>query len=201
MDDEHPSVPRDLLFRILALLAPNDLALSGRLACKDAAQHFQRPQHCTAFLGQPLPSHVSALVSSSLSSVPTPTTAATATESFPDASSWFLTSTEEALRQLTFRRKLLLLSRATASGCEANVELACQLLQPHVFPEVLQSNFCHTVLQRGRSPQDPAPDVGSVAVPLGTFFQKLLPLRRVPSGLSDIAVGKLLSTCQGTSGT
>ncbi len=164
--------PSDPLLRILALLPPNDLALSGRLACKDAAQHFQGPQHCTAFLGQPLPSHVSAVgtaqsTSEASSSPSTPTPAATATATAPATETWLQASTHDELRQLTFRRKLLLLSRAAASGCETNVELAWQLLQPHVFPEVLQSDYCCTLLQRGQSSGDPAPDVGSVAVASG----------------------------------
>ncbi len=175
-----PCLPRDLILRILALLPPNDLALSGRLACKDAAQRFQGPQHCTAFLDQPLPCHVSAMSPS----LRTPTTASAATARVSDNMSWYQTGAEDALRQLTFRRKLLLLSRAAASGCEANVEFAWHLLQQHVFPEVLQSNHSRILLQRGQSPGGPAPDVGSIAVASG--LAHLLPslAQRCP-GLLD----------------
>ncbi len=185
-----PPFPRDLLLRILALLPPNDLALSGRLACKDAAQRFQGPQHCTACLGQPLPSYVAAVgtidVSPSHAKLPTPTSATTAITSAPDTRLWFQTSAEEALRQLTFRQKLLLLRRAAASGCEANVEFAWQLLQPHVFPEVLQSSYCHILLQRGPQPRGPAPDVGSVAIASGLAHMLPSLAQRCP-GLLDPA--------------
>ncbi len=183
-----PCLPRELLLRILALLPPNDLVLSGRLTFKEAAQHFQGPQHCTLFLGQPLPSHVSAVSAPDASSSPslrTPTTIVTATAFVSDTRwSWLQTGAEEAVRRLTFRRKLLLLSRAAASGCEANVELAWHLLQQHVFPEVLQSNHSRILLQRGQSPGGPAPDVGSIAVASG--LAHLLPslAQRCP-GLLD----------------
>ncbi len=106
-----PALPQELRLHILSLLPPNDLALGGRLSCKDAAQHSSQPHHCTVSLEQPLPG-------------------------------WVVGSRQEgaeaALRQLTFLHKLCLLSRAAGSSCEANVEFVLQLLQPHLFPELLQ---------------------------------------------------------------
>ncbi len=109
-----PELSADLRLCIISLLPLNDLALSGRLACKDAAQHFSQPPQRTACPSQPLPAH-----------------AATAP--------WCVEGAQAALRKLPFVRKLLLIIWAAASGCEANVEFAWELLQPHVFPELLQT--------------------------------------------------------------
>ncbi len=110
-----PHLPPELRLRILSLLPPNEMALSGRLACKDAAQHFSQPPQRTACPSQPLPGHAVTTL-------------------------WCVEGAQAALRELPFVRKLLLLSRAAASGCEASVELAWQLLQPHVLPELLQTD-------------------------------------------------------------
>ncbi len=159
--DGHPvsGLPPELFLRTLALLPPHDLAISGRLSCKAAAQPFSEPHHRTLYIDQPLPSHA----------VTTTTTTAVQTASNTSVtctSPGLLLSGEAAMQELTFRRKLLLLSRAAASGCTANVEYAWQLLQPHVFPELLQSSrYCRTVQQQDRGA--PVPDVGSDAVASG----------------------------------
>ncbi len=114
----------DVFLHLQLLLPPNALALDGRLICKDAAQRLVEPPQRTACISQPLPGHVHA-----------------ATEG--TVPPWWLEGAQAALRELTFRRKLLLLSRAAASGCEANVEFALQLLQPHVFQELLHTD-CYT---------------------------------------------------------
>ncbi len=116
----------DLSLRVLSLLPPNALALDGRLSCKAAAQHYSAPHHRTACIRQPLPDHAAA------AAVPP----------------WWLEGAQGGLREVTFRRKLLLLSRAAASGCEANVEFALQLLQPHAFPELLHTDHYQCVLQQ-----------------------------------------------------
>ncbi len=74
-------LPLELRLRILSLLPPNDLALSGRLSCKEAAQRFAEPQQRTASCRQPLPCHVLSSPS-------------------------FMESAAGAMRQLTFRQKL-----------------------------------------------------------------------------------------------
>ncbi len=107
----HRQLPHDLFVRVLQLLPPNEVALSGRLACKDAAQHLHLPHHCTVLFSQPLPPH--------------------AASSPPLAA-------QQAIRQLSFRRKLWLLSTAASSGCVTNLALAWQLLHPSLFPELLQ---------------------------------------------------------------
>ncbi len=82
-----------------------------------------------------------------------------------------------ALQHLPFRCKLKTLSRAAESGCEANVELAWQLLQPHVFPELLQTSHYNDF-------SHPARDVGSAAVSSG--LAHLLPsLEQRCPGLLD----------------
>ncbi len=55
--DVHPSfdLPSELRLRVLSLLPPNELALGGRLACKDAAERFSQPHHRTVHLNQQLP--------------------------------------------------------------------------------------------------------------------------------------------------
>lgn len=180
-----PCLPRDLILRILALLPPNDLALSGRLAFKAAAQQFAQPHQRTACISQPLPSHAvtntttvttttttststacatstshtgATTVSASRTTTATTTTTRTTTTCFGD-------SAEAALKQLALRQKLLSFIRAAASGCEVNVELAWHLLLPHVFPELLLTDHYRSLLDSDQS--DPAPDVGSTAVVSG----------------------------------
>ncbi len=156
-------LPPELRLHVLSLLPPNDLALGGRLSCKDAAQRFSETHHRTAHLRQPLPSHV-------------------ATGEAPTAN-LCVEAAQTALRELTLRRKLLLISTAAASGCEANVEFAWQLLQPHVFPELLQTDRYLPSLTRCRTGRR-VPDVGSAAVASG--LAHLLPslAQRCP-GLLD----------------
>ncbi len=160
-----PFLPHDLLLHVLSLLPPNDLALGGRLSCKEAAQRFSEPHHRTARLSQPLPGHV----------------APTATDT--TAANWCISHAQAALRELTLRRKLLLLCAAAASGCEANVEFALELLQPHVFSELLQTEYYLEFLQRWTEMQR-APDAGSAVVAGG--LAHLLPslAQRCP-GLLD----------------
>ncbi len=162
-----PGLPSELFLRVLALLPPHDLALSGRLSCKEAAQRFSEPHHRTLCIDQPLPSHVVTTATTTITAVRTASNTTTTTvASVTSTSPGLLLSAEAAMQELTFRRKLLLLSRAAASGCTANVEYAWQLLQPHVFPELLQSSrYCRTVQQQDRGA--PVPDVGSDAVASG----------------------------------
>ncbi len=150
--------PPELRLRIISYLAHNDLALAGRLSCREAAQRFSEPHHRTAQLIQPLPGHV----------VDT---------------AWCLEVAQAAMKQLNLRQKLHMLSTAAASGCEANVEFAWQLLQPHVFPELLRTDHYQPyVLQPYASER--WPDLGSAAVVSG--LARLLPLlaQRCP-GLLD----------------
>ncbi len=105
-------LPAALQLHILSFLPPNERALSGRLASPHIADALSGPEHCTAFLSQPLPPHA----------VP-----------------WVLEAGQQHVRRLPFRRKLLLLlCTAAASGSEANLEVALALLRPSVFPDVLQ---------------------------------------------------------------
>ncbi len=48
-------LPTALQLHILYLLPPNERALSGRLVSPEARDGLTGPQHCTAFLSQPLP--------------------------------------------------------------------------------------------------------------------------------------------------
>ncbi len=179
-----PHLPPELRLHIISLLPPNEVALSGRLACKDAAQHFSQPPQRTACPSQPLPGH-----------------AATAP--------WCVEGAQAALRELPFFRKLLLLSRAAGSGCEANVELAWQLLQPHVVPELLQTDHYWELLRGHRTTiarlsssvevfcffsRYTINDVGSAAVAAGAVH--LLPFleQRCP-GLLDLQ-GALITAAQ-----
>ncbi len=105
-------LPPALQVHVLSFLPPNDLALSGRLVSTDAADALNKPQHCTASLSQPLPPH---------------------TVAWAQSGCW-----QQHVRQLTFLQKLQLLCTAAASGSEVNLEVAWALLQPSVFPELLQ---------------------------------------------------------------
>ncbi len=146
----------ELRLRILSLLPPNDLALSGRLSCKEAAQHFAEPQYLTARLSVPLPEHAAI----------TP---------------WCVEAAEGMTRQLSFIHKLQLPCCAAASGCKGNVEFALQLLQPHVFPELLHTDHYRNL---GQPRHGPVPDMGSPAVASG--LAHLLPsLEQRCPGLVD----------------
>ncbi len=151
----------ELRLRILSLLPPNDLALSGRLSWKKAAQHFTEPQHRTARLSLPLPCHV--LLTQA-----------------------YMESAAGAMQQLTFQQKLNMPGWAATSSCEANVEFALQLLQPHVFPELLHTAhyrnlpWFHTRMDLPYR----TPDVGFPAVASG--LARLLPsLEQRCPGLMD----------------
>ncbi len=107
-------LPPALQLHVLSFLPPNDRALSGRLVSPDAAAGLSEPQHCTAFLSQPLPPHA----------VP-----------------WAVEAGQQHVRQLPFRHKLQLLCTAAASGSEVNLEVALALLQPSVFPGMLEGQW------------------------------------------------------------
>ncbi len=119
---------------ILSFLPPNDRAINGRLACRDAADGLSGPQLCTASLSQPLPPH---------------------------ATPWAVEAGQQHMRQLPFRHKLQLLCRAAASGSEVNLEVALALLQPSIFPEVLQTH------NSSWASQDSRPDPGKAAIKAG----------------------------------
>ncbi len=107
------SLPSALMLYCLEFLPPNELACSGRLAFKDAAQRFSSPAHRTAHVSQVLPDHV--------------------------ATTWpaLQGNAHAALRLLTFLGKLHLLSRAAATGSETNMHVVWQLVRPGLFPELL----------------------------------------------------------------
>ncbi len=109
-------LPGDVLLCILQLLPPNDLACSGRLINKSAAQHLSSKPYCTMALDEPLPPHTS--------SVPCWTAAA-----------------QSALRRVSFARKLALLQAAAASGSKTNLALAWQLICPSLFPELVSWGY------------------------------------------------------------
>ncbi len=106
------TLPSAIMLHCLELLSPNELACSGRLAFKDAAQHFSSPAHCTVHLSQPLPDHVA--------------------DSWPALEGNAVTS----LYYMTFRQKLHRMSTAATSGCVANMRVAWQLVQHCVFPDL-----------------------------------------------------------------
>ncbi len=131
------SLPHELRLHVLSFLPPNDLALCGRLSCKEAAQRFSEPRQRTAqVFSEPLLGHTATVT-------------------------WDAKGAEAAMKQLTFRQKLHLMSRAAATGCAANVEVMWQLLQPHIFPGV---HYTDRSIQYGDSA---VPDLGSAAVSSG----------------------------------
>ncbi len=167
------TLPLDLRLRIMAMLPPNVRALGARLACKAPARTLSDPQHRTARISQPLPGYV------------------VGRNRWPDAGAGqqsaaaaaALLQASQALPQLALWQKLQLLTTAAASGCEANVELVWQLLQPCVFPELLQSGFYRVLLQK-HHPQWQEPCLGAAVVASG--LAHLLPsLEQRCPGLLD----------------
>ncbi len=109
---QQQQLPTALQLHILSFLPPNDRALSGRFVCRDADDALSGPQHCTASLPQPLPPH---------------------------AAPWAQQAGQQHVRELPFRHKFHLLCAAARSGSEVNLEVAWVLLEPSVFPELLQN--------------------------------------------------------------
>ncbi len=101
-------LPKDLFLHVLSLLSDNEIAFSGRLACKDAAAHFATKRHCIITLSQPLPGN---------------------------AVQAYISHVAPILPQLSLNRKLLLLSSAAKSGSQINCDTAWQLLVPTLFTE------------------------------------------------------------------
>ncbi len=146
-----PEVPPELITAVLSRLPPNEVALSARRTCRAAAQHFAEEHHRTAAIGQPLPPHA--------------------------ASGPLEEAAEGAFRGLTFTNKLRTLSVAAASGSVANLEAAWRLLQPCLFPALLQTTF---YLQRLPEVDDP----GTAAAKRGHISALAWLLARCP-GLVD----------------
>ncbi len=105
-------LPRAVQQHISSLLPPNVRALTWRLVCRDACDALSKDLFPTASLSQPLPPHA----------VP-----------------WAVEAGQQHVRQLPFRHKLQLLCTAAASGSEVNLEVALALLQPSIFPVMLQA--------------------------------------------------------------
>ncbi len=105
----HQELSPDLLVRVLKLLPPNEIVCSARRVCTYAWSHLSAVHYRTAHLGQPLPSH---------------------------AAEWAHDSYSHLLPALPFRRKLLLLCTAAASGSGTNLSVAWLLLQPCLFTEL-----------------------------------------------------------------
>lgn len=109
-----PPLPRELLLRVLRFLPRNTRAFSGRLTCKDAAQHFSKPKHCTVRLCKPLPA-------------------------LPCAIEWARDKAQQGIASLSFRRQLRLFVVAAHSGCATNLEVVLSVMQPRMCPELLST--------------------------------------------------------------
>ncbi len=107
-------LPPALQLHILSFLPPNDRSLSGRLVSPDAAAGLTGPDHCTACLSQPLPPH---------------------------AAPWAVEAGQQHVQQLPFWHKLQLMCTAAGSGSEVNLEVAWDVLQPSIFPELLRGQW------------------------------------------------------------
>lgn len=111
-EDVGRALPSEVIVRVLSALPPNTLAYSGRLTCKNAAQHCAQPQQCTLCLSEPLPPS-------------------------PRAFDLALDKAQQGVTALSFRRQLNLFSTAAASGSQANLELVWAVIRPRVCPELL----------------------------------------------------------------
>ncbi len=145
-------MPPELITAVLSRLPSNEVALSARRTCRAAAQHFAEEHHRTAAIGQPLPPH--AVIGP-------------------------LEQADAAFRGLNFRRKLRSLSVAAASGSFTSLEVVWRLLQPCVFPELLQTDL---YLQQLR--ESDIDDAGTAAVKGGNLWALSWLLERC-SGLVD----------------
>ncbi len=103
-------LPYEMIMLVLSKLPQNDLALAGRLTCSEAARKYKDVRFR---LSQPLHLHL--------------------LEPFEPL-------IQSRMAALTFRQKLGLLAVAAASGCEANMAAAWELLRPNLHPELLPAN-------------------------------------------------------------
>ncbi len=106
--DVCPSLPIDLVYRILESLPPNYLVLICRLICKEFWRRFSLPHHLVARFGLPLPP-------------------------ISCCGAW-LPHLQQSLKQVTFCDKLHMLSAAASSGSEVNLEVAWDMLRPCIAP-------------------------------------------------------------------
>ncbi len=104
---EGSALPVHLIDRIIGQLGPNEKVLAGRLISRDAWK--RRLHDCAASFSLPLPALDPA----------------------------WQPHLQQAMKQLTFRRKLRILPAAASSGSEFNLEVAWGLLRPGLFPELL----------------------------------------------------------------
>ncbi len=133
----HQHLPSELRLRILSLLTPNERALGGRLVSRDAADGLCGPEHCTAYLCEPLPPY--ALTCAHVG--------------------------EQQARRLPFTQRLSLLGTAAASGSEVNLEVALKMLQPSIFPDVLQDEKSNSRIYDCRQCLDPGVEAVSYGHP------------------------------------
>ncbi len=126
-------LPTAVQLHVLSFLPPNDRALSGRLAFREANDTLGTDPSCVASLSQPLPAH---------------------------AVAWAVQAGQQHVHRLTFQRKLGLLSTAAASGSEVNLQVALALLRPSIFPEMLLTG--HTFITDIYNPAPPNPGAVAV---------------------------------------
>ncbi len=65
-----PALPGPVILKVLQLLSPQDLALNGRFACKDAALSFTEDHDRTLCASRPLPPHAEPLLLAGMRSLP-----------------------------------------------------------------------------------------------------------------------------------
>ncbi len=130
------AIPGAAMLCVVGHMQPNDKATTGRLLCKDAAHWLNRVPDRTVHIGTPLPAHVA------------------------DSAPHFAAGAQAQLHDVPLRRKLLWLSVAALSGCEANVQVAWRALEPSLFPELLQTRYYTTLFPDMLDP-------GTIAVQAG----------------------------------
>lgn len=166
------SLPQALLFDVLKLLPPQELACNGRRLFKAAAAYFSELADRTVWLSVPMAPCV--------------------------ARSW-RAGAEPGLAQLPLASKLAFLSTAAASGCQANLEAAWALLQPALVPEWLppaSRHYTDMYRKKGGLLAD-VPDPGAAAATAGHLhllpwmLEQRLPLAPVSTMLTVAYRGDL----------
>ncbi len=138
---ECSALPVHLISRVIDHLEPNEKPLAGRLVSRDACKRLGQLSHRTARFSLPLPAHAL-------------------------APAW-QPHLQQALKQLTFARKLQSLPAAASSGSEVNLEVAWGLLRPCLFPELLSPPQAHGMPPFYGSWIFPGSDAGTAAVRSG----------------------------------
>ncbi len=132
------SLSEDIRLRILSFLPSNELAWSGRLTCKEAAQRFSDPRFRSISLRKQLPLAYSSPAEDACPQEQQQQQDQQLEQQKLEQQRQLLSAAAETgmLRRLTLRRKMALTAAAASSGCEFSLGVAWGLQRSCLFLDV-----------------------------------------------------------------